>query len=112
MPGKRLERVEDLIRQELSDLILHEIKDPRVRMATVASVRVARDFGHAAVGVSVLGDESERDDAVAALKHASGFLRSQLARRVRLRAVPKLEFHLDRGAEHSQRISDILENLQ
>lgn len=108
----RHERVADLIRGELATIIRQEIKDPRVGLATVSHLRLARDFSHATVGISVLGDdEAARNGAVEALHHARGFLRSQLARRVRLRTVPVLEFKLDRGAEHSQRISDLLENL-
>lgn len=111
-PSHRYERVAETIRSELSAIIRHELKDPRVGLATVSHLRLSRDFSHATVGISVLGDdEAARSGAIEALHHARGFLRSQLARRVRLRTVPTLEFKLDRGAEHSQRISDLLEDL-
>lgn len=107
----RMDRLADLLRHELAEILQHGLKDPRVRLATVAGVTVSRDLAHAKVRVSVLGSDDERRRCVAALVHARGFVRSLLARRVRLRTVPELRFELDRGAEHSQRISEILESL-
>jgi ribosome-binding factor A len=109
---QRTERVGDLIRAELADLLLREVRDPRVGLATVSSVEVARDFSHATVKVSVLGTEAERAAAIAALERAKGFLRRELSRRISLRTTPELHFSLDRGAEHSQRISELLERAQ
>lgn len=104
-------RVEDLLRSELARILLHEVSDPRLGLATVSYLRVSGDLSHAEVGISALGTDDERDASLDALRSARGFIRSQLARSVRLRRVPALEFKLDRGAEHSQRISDILETL-
>jgi ribosome-binding factor A len=111
MSSRRSDRVNDLLRQELTTLIQREMADPRVRLAVVSEVHVSPDLRHARVLVSTVGDEAARDGAVAALRHAAGFLRRQLAPRLRLRAIPELDFHLDRGAEHSVRIAEILENL-
>lgn len=107
----RTERVEDLLRAELNALLLREVKDPRVRLANVADVRVSGDLRYATVLVSVLGSETERTACIAALDHGKGFLRSKLAERLPLRVTPELRFELDRGAEYSQRISDLLESL-
>jgi ribosome-binding factor A len=104
-------RVNELVHTELARILARELKDPRVRLVSISGVAVSSDLAHAEVRVSVLGSESERADALAGLDHAKGFLRSQLARAVRLRTVPELSFKLDRGAEHSQRISDLLESL-
>ena len=109
--SRRTQRVEDLLRAELSELILREVQDPRVRLATVSAVDVSPDLRHARVRVSVLGEEDQRAATVEALQHARGFLRSRLAPRLRLRVVPELVFELDRGAEYSQRITDLLESL-
>lgn len=109
--SRRTARVEDLLRAEISDLILREIQDPRVRLATVSAVSVSPDLRHATVSVSVLGEDDKREETVQALHHARGFIRSQLAQRLRLRVVPDLLFQLDRGAEYSQRITDLLEKL-
>jgi ribosome-binding factor A len=74
-------------------------------------VQITSDLRRAAVRISALGEEQERLAAVEALRHARGFLRTELARRLRLRVTPELVFELDRGAEHSQKISDLLESL-
>ena len=109
--SRRTDRLSDLLRAELSELILREIKDPRIKLVSLTGVDVTSDLRRAVVRVSVLGEESEREEAVEALRHARGFLRTELARRLRTRATPELIFELDRGAEHSQKISDLLESL-
>jgi ribosome-binding factor A len=113
-PTARVERVGDLLRAELADLVQREVHDPRIKQATVVGfvgIDVSPDLHRAVVKVSTLGTEEERLAAVAALEHARGFLRSELARRLRLRVTPELHFELDRGAEHSQTIADLLESL-
>jgi ribosome-binding factor A len=107
----RTHRVEDLIRAELSSLLLREVKDPRVRLATISSVQVSRDLRYATIAVSVLGSDEERAACIEALDHGKGFLRSRLAERLPTRTTPELRFQLDRGPEYSQRINDLLESL-
>jgi ribosome-binding factor A len=109
--SQRTERIADLLRAELADLLLRELRDPRVRLATISRIEVAADLGHALVHVSALGDESQRAAAMNGLESASGFLRRELAHRLSLRQIPALRFVLDRGAEHSLRISEILADL-
>lgn len=108
---RRNDRIGDLVRAELSDLLLRAVQDPRIKLVNVTSVDVTPDLRRAMVKVSALGTEEERLDAIEALRHAKGFLRTELAHRLRTRVTPELVFELDRGAEHSQRISDILESL-
>ena len=108
---RRTDRVSDLLRAELSDLILREIKDPRIRLVSLTGVEVTSDLRRAVVRVSALGDDDQREAAVEALRHARGFLRTELSHRLRTRVTPELVFELDRGAEHSQKISDLLESL-
>ena len=109
--SRRTQRVGELLQSELSQLLLRSVQDPRVRTASIAAVDVSPDLRRAVVRVSVL-DDSQREDCLAALRHAAGFLRHQLAHRLRhMRVMPELIFELDRGAEHSQRISDLLERL-
>lgn len=108
--SRRTDRVGDLVRAELSRLIRQEMNDPRIHLASVSAVDVSPDLHHARISISVLGEEG-RAEAIAALHGARGFLRSRLARELRLKHVPELEFVLDRGAEHSQRISELLESL-
>jgi len=108
---RRTDRVAELLRIELNDLILHRLKDPRVKLASVIGVEVTGDLSRAKVLVSVLGEEEDRESALKGLQSAAGFLRSQLAKRLRLRTTPQLVLVLDRGAEHSQRMSELLEEL-
>jgi ribosome-binding factor A len=109
--SRRTDRLSDLVRAELSELILREIKDPRIKLVSLTGVDVTTDLRRAVVRVSALGDDAQREAAVEALRHARGFLRTELAHRLRTRVTPELVFELDRGAEHSQKISDLLESL-
>jgi ribosome-binding factor A len=109
--SRRSDRVSDVLRAELSDLLLRAVHDPRVKLASITQVDVTPDLRRAIVKVSVLGDDKQRLETVEGLRHARGFLRSELARRLRLRVTPELVFELDRGAEQSQQISDLLESL-
>jgi ribosome-binding factor A len=107
----RTDRIADLIRAELSELIRRELRDPRVALATVTEVEVSADLRHANVRISAIGDEAARLQTMKGLDSARGFLRRELAQRLSLRVTPELKFHLDRGAEHSQEISDLLDRL-
>ncbi len=109
--SRRTDRVSDLLRAELSDLLLREVHDPRVKLASVTEIAVTPDLRRAVVKVSVLGNDQQRQETIEGLRHARGFLRTELARRLRLRSTPELVFELDRGAELSQQMSDLLESL-
>lgn len=91
----RTERVGEQIHRELAELIQRELKDPRVGMITLSGVEVSRDFGHAKIWFTVFGEAEAAREAQAGLQHAAGFLRRELARRMRLRVVPELHFHYD-----------------
>lgn len=109
---RRQDRVADLVRLQISRILLRDIHDPRVRMASVTHVEMSPDLRYARISVSVLGSEAERIEAARALQRARGYLRKRLATELKtLRAVPELSFELDRGAEYSQHISDLLEQL-
>ena len=109
--SRRTERVSDQLIRELNDLLLREVRDPRARLATVSRIEVSADLHHARAFVSLLGSEDERAACLAALRGASGFLRSKLGARLRLRTTPELAFEIDRGPEHSMKIAEILEGL-
>lgn len=109
--SRRTDRVADLVRAELAELLLRHVHDPRIRLVSVTGVDVSPDLKRAVVRVSALGEEAQRLETVEALRHARGFLRTELAARLRMRATPELVFELDRGAEHSQKISELLESL-
>ena len=108
----RPERLAALIRETLAETITTRVKDPRVGFVTITGVQVAPDGSHAAVQVSVLGDEDAKQQALEGLQSARGFLRSDLARRLTLRVTPDIAFSLDRGIEHAQRINQVLADLR
>ena len=107
--SRRSDRVADLLRSELSSLLLDGMRDPRIRLATISGVEVTSDLRLARVRVSVLGEDDDRDTCIEALQHARGFLRTKLASRIKLRHTPELAFELDRGAEYAERITSLLE---
>jgi ribosome-binding factor A len=105
----RSRRIAEQVQRELSDIIRLELKDPRVGMITLTDVEVSQDQSHAKVFFTLLGDEPRIADATAGLQHASGFLRSQLAQRMRLRIVPQLQFKYDESVERGMRLSQLID---
>src|SRR5882672_2367497 len=104
MPGsQRLRRVADQIQRELSGFLRSELKDPRVGMITLTGVEVSPDLGHAKVFFTTLGDAES-------LAPAAGFLRSELARRLKLRVTPGLRFVHDPSVEHGARLSKLIDD--
>ncbi len=107
----RQERVATLIQQILGQTLTRGIKDPRVGFVTVTSVSVSPDLSHAIARVSVLGDDQKKADALSGLQHASGYLRSIVARSTDLRTTPELHFVIDHGLEHARRIDELLSQI-
>jgi ribosome-binding factor A len=108
----RLQRVNQLIREEISVLIQRELKDPRLGFVTVTEVDVSKDLRTAKVYVSVLGPEADWRSSLEALENARGFIRNWLVPRLRLRAIPHLTFHPDRSMAHAAHIQTVLEELR
>jgi ribosome-binding factor A len=108
----RLQRVNQLIREEISLLIQRELKDPRLGFVTVTEVDAAKDLRTAKVYVSVLGSEAQWKESLEALESARGFIRNWLTPRLRLRAIPQLTFHADRSMAHAAHIQTVLEELR
>ena len=109
--SRRTEQVAEEITRHLGDLLLREVRDPRIGFATVMGVDVSPDLEHARVHVSVLGSEEEERDCLRALARASGFLRSELGKRMRLRTVPELRFVPDRTTKEAIRLSKIMDEV-
>lgn len=107
----RQQRTAEQLRIIFSELFLRELSDPRLHGLTVTDVKIDRELEHADIYVSALGDESREDDVTNALSSAEGFLRRELASRIRLRKVPQLHFHWDPSLAHMQEVESILENL-
>jgi ribosome-binding factor A len=111
MATRRQRRVAELIHRELSLLLMREARDPRLADVTITEVRVTPDLLIARVYFTVLGAQEQEVEAAAALEHASGFLRTELASRVRLRFAPDLIFELDTSAAYGRRIDELLAQL-
>ena len=127
--SSRVQRVADQIQRELAMLIQMEVNDPRIGMVSVTSVSVSRDLGHANVYVTVLNmmtgsdelndstlaapgelDKLEIEENLKALRKASGYLRSMLAKRIELRSIPKLQFHYDESVQRGQQLSNLIDD--
>lgn len=108
---RRLKRLENVLLQAVAPLISHGLLDPRLNLVTVTRIRLSADLSTARVNWSCLGTESERTQATHALEHARGRLQASVARAMRTRTTPRLEFHYDPSLEKSVRIGQILEDL-
>ena len=106
---QRLRRVADQIQRELSAILRDELKDPRVGLITLSGVEMSPDLAHARVFFTALGDEKERDETLAGLERAAGFLRTQLGRRLALRLTPELQFRYDPTVERGVRLSQLID---
>ena len=111
--NRRVSRVAALIQQEVSLMVLHEIKDDRVGagMVSVTDVDVSGDLQHAKIYVSIYGTDEARTETMAGLKSATGFVRHELGKRVRLRRTPEVIFIEDRALERGDRILTLLSQL-
>ncbi len=110
--GHRVERLADQIRDDIAEMLAGELKDPRIGLATVTRVELTGDLGLARIGISVLGDETARAEALEGLSSARGYVRRQLSRRLRLRRAPELLFVLDHGAGDLLRVEATLDKIK
>jgi ribosome-binding factor A len=110
--SQRTERVDELLRQEIGEIVSREIADPRVGFATITEVETTPDLRHAKVWVSVIGQPAERDETIAALRRAVPFVRHELGGRLRLKRIPELHIQLDDTAERGTRILQLLSELE
>lgn len=110
--SRRTERLNHFIRDEISDLLRREAKDPRLGvLVTVTHVAISPDLQHARVFISVMGTEAEKAGVMTALDAASGFLRRELAARLRLRHSPALSFCYDHSLERAGRVLQVMSEL-
>ncbi len=111
LPYKRSQRVGDLLREEIADIIIYRLKDPRIGFITVTGVDVTDDIKIARVYVSVFHDE-ERKTTLEILNAAKSFIRSELSKRLRMKFIPSIEFKLDTSIEYGNRIEKLLKESQ
>jgi ribosome-binding factor A len=108
----RIERVNTLIRRELSDIIQHQLRDPRLdEFVTVTAVETSADLKYAKIYVSSISGQQEEAKVLAVLVAATGFLRSELAKKVRLRHTPELSFYWDNSIEHGDHILRLIDEV-
>ena len=114
MSTNRSEKIADLLKKEISLIISNEIKDPRLKNINVTAVKVSDDIGIATafytiIGKSVKKDDSEIDNEI--LKKFSGMIRSKIAKKIKIRRVPKIIFRFDESIEYSENIENLLRNI-
>jgi len=112
MPSRRANRVNELIREVLSELILRQMKDRRhVEIVSITQVEISADFRSARVYVSTLGDEAEKVETLETLRRAAGFLRRELKPRLSLKTTPFLTFHRDDSIEEGAHLLSLLDEV-
>ena len=108
----RIERVNSLIRREISELLQRQVKDPRVgTFVAVTEVYTSPDLKHARIFVSSLGSEEEKQETLSALVSASGFFRSELFKRLKLRRIPELSFQWDDSIERGEHLLQLIDQV-
>jgi ribosome-binding factor A len=110
--GIRLQRIADRVKQELSEILIREVNDPRLQQIFVTDVNIDRELVFANIYVSAIEGASRSAEVLAGLESASGFLRRELSARVEVRAFPRLRFHWDPTPENADHIEKILAELR
>jgi ribosome-binding factor A len=111
MAGARMRRVNEAVREVLSAHIAEGLKDPRIGFVTVTGVETSPDLRSARVYFSVLGGEEERDDALAGLRSAKGFLQSRVGHELRMKRTPTLDFHYDDTTDRAMKINELIDEV-
>jgi len=112
LPYKRSQRVGDLLKEEIADIIMHKLNDPRIGFITVTGVDLTDDLKIAIVYVSVLKEEEEKTTTLDLLNAAKSFIRSELSKRVRLRYIPSIDFRTDASIEYGSKIEKLLDDIR
>lgn len=110
LPYKRSQRVSDLLREEIADIIMYKLKDPRIGFITVTGVDVTSDLKMATVYVSVLKEE-EKQPTLDILQTARSFIRAELSKRLRMKFIPTVDFKLDASIEYGNKIDKLLKEI-
>ena len=113
MQGRRIDRIEEQFRIELSEIIEREIHDPRIGLATVTRVKVSPDLHHARVFITVLGDAGQRKKTLEGLRSAASYARHSLSKRLHhMKRIPELTFDYDEEVEKGIRIEELLDQIK
>jgi ribosome-binding factor A len=109
---KRTDRVSDLILREISEILLRDIKDPRIGMVTITRVEVSDDLSLAKIYYSVIGSEKEYNDSTEGLKHAASFIQRLLKKRLAIKHIPHLNFIVDHSVDYSFEIEGLIRKIK
>jgi ribosome-binding factor A len=112
MARLRVEKVQEAIQHEISNMLLLDVKDPRIKLVTVTGVDLTDDMSQAKIYVSLYGSEEEQQQAWQALNKAKGFLRTEIAKRIRLRFAPELILEKDTSWEYGAHIDSLLRKIK
>ena len=113
MDNIRKKNVESQLKREISDIIMRELKDPRVKLVSVNKVSLTNDLRIAHVYVSGIGaDENKKKGSIIRLRNAAGFVRKEIGERVRLRYNPEIKFEIDESVEQIQRVEELLKTIE
>lgn len=110
-PYKRSQRLSILLREEIADIIMRRVKDPRLGFVTVTDVEMSEDLKIARIFISVMKEE-DKDITLEILNSAKGLIRSEISKRVRTKFIPTIEFRIDRSIEHGDRIDKLLREIR
>lgn len=108
MSQLRVEKLQELIKQEISQMILQELKDPRIGFVTVTQVEVTGDLREAKVYVSIMGGDEQVKESWQGLQSSLGFIRREIGKRIRLRFTPEISFAMDKSLDYSAHIQELL----
>ncbi|MER2089912.1 30S ribosome-binding factor RbfA [Sporosarcina sp. JAI121] len=108
----RANRVAEQMKKELGEIIGQKVKDPRIGFVTITDVEVTGDLQQATVFISVLGNDSEKEDTLKGLNKAKGFIRTEIGKRIRLRITPEIMFEFDSSVAYGNRIESLLKQVK
>jgi len=108
----RQEKLVQLLKEEVSDILRREIKDPRLGFFTVIDAEITSDLRHAKIFVSIMGSEEERKQSMEVLKHAQHFVRQEFGKRVRMKVLPDIQFFRDETVDKGVRMLELLEEIK
>lgn len=111
MGDNRIQRIANLIKKEVAEMLLREVKDPRIGMVTITGVKVSKDLRIAHIYYSALGTEKQIQDSAIGLRQATKFIQREIGRRIRMRYTPAIDFQFDHSLEYGSHIDKILKDL-
>ena len=109
---QRQQKLKELLKEQVSEIIHRELKDPRLGFVTVTDAEITADLRYGKVFVSIMGTDEEREKSMAVLKNSQRFVRQAFAKRVSMKVLPEIEFRLDASVDRGVRIFELLEEIR